>query len=63
MQIVFAAVGIIVIFWVVFWLAQRVASHASDARDVRHTLETGARMLGGSDYLRSYPPVKSEDEM
>jgi hypothetical protein len=65
MQIVFAAAVIIAVFWTVVWLVQKFAARTSrttDARDVRRTLENGAWTLGGSDFLRSYPPIKSKDE-
>jgi len=65
MQIVFAAAVIIVIFWIVFWLVQKSVARTSrtdDARDVRRTLENGVWTLGGSDFLRMYPPVESGDE-
>lgn len=65
MQILFAAAGIIIVFWIVFWVVQKSVArtpHTPDARDVRRTLENGARTLGGSDYLRLYPPVEPRDE-
>lgn len=65
MQIVFAVAVIIIVFWIVFWLVQKSVArtqHTNDARDVRRTLENGAWTLGGSDFLRMYPSVESEDE-
>lgn len=65
MKIVFAAVVIIIVFWIVFWLVQKSVARTprtNDARDVRRTLENGAWTLGGSDFLRTYPPVESGDE-
>ncbi len=65
MQILFAAALIIVVFWIVFWLVQKSVARTprtTDARDVRRTLENGAWTLGGSDFLRSYPPIESKDE-
>lgn len=65
MQIVIAAAGIILVFWVVFWLVQQAVArtpHTESASEVRRTLENGARTLGGSDFLRSYPSVESRDE-
>lgn len=65
MQIIIAALGIMAIFWIAFWLVQKFMvrrPQPSDAPNVRRTLVTGARMLGGSDFLRSYPPIEIVDE-
>ncbi len=65
MQIVFAAAGVIGVFWVVFWLVQKAVArtlHSFGPDEVRRTLENGAQTLGGSDYLRLYPPVETGDE-
>jgi hypothetical protein len=65
MQIVFAAAGIIVVFLVVVWIVQKSIARTrrtDDARDVRRTLQNAARTLGGSDFLRVYPPVEREEE-
>ncbi len=65
MEILFAAIGVMAVFWIAFWLVQKFMvqkPQSSDARHVRRTLENGARTLGGSDFLRSYPPVESGDE-
>ncbi len=67
MQIVLAAVGIIGIFLIVFWIVQRSIAQVSlpaqpdEPAQVRRTLENAAQTLGGSDYLKLYPPVGEED--
>ena len=65
MQILFAAAGIIIVFWIVFWVVHKSVartSHNTDDVVGPRTLENGARTLGGSDYLRLYPPVEPRDE-
>ncbi len=67
MQLVLAAVGIIGVFLIVFWIVQRFIARAAppsppdEPAQVRRTLENAAQTLGGSDYLRLYSPPGQED--
>ena len=62
MLIVLAAIGVIIVFIICFmivqwWIArQRPTPQMSESARVHRTLENGARTLGGSDFLREYPP-------
>jgi hypothetical protein len=66
MLIVLAALGVIIVFVICFlsvqwWIAHSANTQSNESMRVRRTLENGARTLGGSDFLRDYPP-RAESE-
>ncbi len=68
MQIALAVAGIIGVFLIVFWLVQRSIARTAppeqqdEPAQIRRTLENAAQTLGGSDYLKLYPPVGQDDD-
>jgi hypothetical protein len=67
MLIILAALGVIVVFMICFritqwWIAhQRSSASLNESAQVRRTLENAARTLGGSDFLREYPPPNDSE--
>ncbi len=65
--LILAAVGVIIVFVICFlivqwWIArQKPNVQLSDSARVRRTLENTAQTLGGSDFLRQYPPPDDSD--
>ncbi len=68
MQLILAVIGVMLVFIVCFlivqWAIRRAARSApldNQAVQVRQTLENAAQTLGGSDYLRTYPPLEEQE--
>lgn len=63
MLIVLAAAFVIAVFIICFavvqwWIRRRPGSQSDGSQQVRRTLENAAQTLGGSDFLRQYPPIE-----